>query len=78
VVDLYRRAGWRPVVAPELEFYLTAGQSRSRPAADPAAGRSGRAETSPQPYGLEAITEYEDLIEISTNIPRRRAGRRHA
>jgi glutamine synthetase len=29
----------------------------------PPAGRSGRSETSPQPYGLEAITEYEDLIE---------------
>jgi glutamine synthetase len=29
----------------------------------PPAGRSGRSETAPQPYGLEAITEYEDLIE---------------
>jgi glutamine synthetase len=29
----------------------------------PPAGRSGRAETAPQPYGLEAVTEYEDIID---------------
>ena len=32
VLDLYAARGWRPVVAPELEFYLTG------PSADPAAG----------------------------------------
>jgi len=63
VVDLYREKGWRPVVAPELEFYLTAVNPDPDFPLTPPAGRSGRAETSPQPYGLEAITEYEDLIE---------------
>lgn len=63
VLDLYREKGWRPVVAPELEFYLTApNPDPDLPLTSPA-GRSGRAETSPQPYGLEAITEYEDLID---------------
>lgn len=63
VLDLYRAKGWRPVVAPELEFYLTALNPDPDLPLTPPAGRSGRAETSPQPYGLEAITEYEDLIE---------------
>ena len=63
VMDLYRARGWRPVVAPELEFYLTAPNPDPDLPLTPPAGRSGRAETSPQPYGLEAITEYEDLIE---------------
>ena len=64
VVGLYAARGWRPVVAPELEFYLTALNPDPDLPLTPPAGRSGRAETSPQPYGLEAITEYEDLIEM--------------
>ena len=63
VVELYRQRGWRPVAAPELEFYLTAVNPDPDLPLTPPAGRSGRAETSPQPYGLEAVTEYEDLIE---------------
>jgi len=63
VLDLYATLGWRPVVAPELEFYLTAVNPDPDLPLTPPLGRSGRPETSPQPYGLEAITEYEDLIE---------------
>ncbi len=63
VLALYRAKGWRPVVAPELEFYLTAVNPDPDLPLTPPAGRSGRAETSPQPYGLEAINEYEDLID---------------
>jgi len=63
VLALYQARGWRPVMAPELEFYLTALNPDPDLPLTPPAGRSGRAETSPQPYGLEAITEYEDLIE---------------
>ncbi|HZZ88052.1 MAG TPA: glutamine synthetase family protein [Caulobacteraceae bacterium] len=64
VAGLYAARGWRPVVAPELEFYLTALNPDPDLPLTPPSGRSGRAETSPQPYGLEAITEYEDLIEM--------------
>jgi glutamine synthetase len=63
VIDLYTQRGWRPVVAPELEFYLTAQNPDPDFPLTPPVGRSGRAETAPQPYGLEAITEYEDLID---------------
>jgi glutamine synthetase len=63
VLELYSARGWRPVVAPELEFYLTALNTDPDLPLTPPAGRSGRAETSPQPYGLEAITEYEDVID---------------
>ena len=63
VVALYAAKGWRPVIAPELEFYLTAVNTDPDLPLAPPLGRSGRSETSPQPYGLEAITEYEDLIE---------------
>ena len=63
VVELYERDGLKPVVAPELEFYLTQVNTDPDLPLAPPAGRSGRSETAPQPYGLEAITEYEDLIE---------------
>jgi glutamine synthetase len=63
ILALYEERGWRPVAAPELEFYLTAVNSDPDLPLTPPTGRSGRAETSPQPYGLESITEYEDLIE---------------
>lgn len=63
VLDLYADMGWSIVVAPELEFYLTAVNTDPDLPLVPPTGRSGRAETSPQPYGLEAVTEYEDIIE---------------
>jgi len=63
VLDLYRAKGWRPVVAPEIEFYLTAVNPDPDLPLTPPAGRSGRPETSPQPYGLEAINEFEDIID---------------
>lgn len=62
VMQLYSRQGWRPVVAPELEFYLTEPNPDPDLPLTPAVGRSGRAETVPEPYGLEAINEYETLI----------------
>jgi len=63
VLELYEAEGWRPVVAPELEFYLTRVNTDPDLPLEAPAGRSGRSESAPQPYGLEAITEYEDLIE---------------
>lgn len=63
VLQLYADRGWRPVVAPELEFYLTQVNTDPDLPLLPPTGRSGRAESAPQPYGLESITEYEDLIE---------------
>jgi glutamine synthetase len=63
VLGLYGARGWRPVVAPEIEFYLTAVNPDPDLPLSPPAGRSGRPETSPQPYGLEAINEFEDVID---------------
>lgn len=63
VLELYEKKGWRPVVAPELEFYLTQVNADPDLPLLPPLGRSGRSESAPQPYGLESITEYEDLIE---------------
>ncbi len=63
VLDLYARKGWKPVIAPELEFYLVSKNLDADFPLVPPSGRSGRAETGSQPYGLEALGEFEDIIE---------------
>jgi len=63
VLNLYERRGWKPVIAPELEFYLVSKNLDSDFPLTPPAGRSGRSETASQPYGLEALGEFEDIIE---------------
>jgi glutamine synthetase len=63
VLSLYHKRGWRPIVAPELEFYLTAPNPDPDLPFQTPIGRNGRAETTSEPYGLEAINEHEDLVE---------------
>jgi glutamine synthetase len=63
VLHLYEKRGWRPVIAPELEFYLVSKNLDSDFPLTPPTGRSGRAEAASQPYGLEALGEFEDIIE---------------
>lgn len=63
MLERFRQIGWEIVVAPELEFYLTEVNSDPDLPIVPPRGRSGRAETSPQPYGLEQVNEFEDIIE---------------
>ena len=63
VLKLYAQKGWKPQVAPELEFYLTAKNiDPNLPLAAPI-GRSGRAETSRQVYSIDAVNEFDPLFE---------------
>ena len=63
VIELYRQRGWRAVVAPEVEFYLTAPNPNPEIAVTAPVGLSGRAETAQHPYGLEALDDYAPVIE---------------
>ena len=63
VLKLYADKGWKPVVAPELEFYLTAKNSDPDLPLKPPIGRSGRAETSRQVYSIDAVNEFDPLFE---------------
>lgn len=63
VLKLYEDKGWRPVVAPEVEFYLVSKNVDPDFPLVPPTGRSGRPETASQPFGLEALGEFEDIIE---------------
>ncbi len=63
ILELYEGHGWEPIIAPELEFFLTAKNIDPDLPLETPIGRSGRAEKVSQPYGLEALNEHEDLIE---------------
>ena len=63
VLDLYRGRGWQPVLAPELEFYLVKPSIDADNPLVPPIGRSGRAESGRQSYSIDAVNEYNPLIE---------------
>ncbi|MFA9218582.1 MAG: glutamine synthetase family protein [Sphingomonadaceae bacterium] len=63
VLKLYAEKGWKPVVAPELEFYLTEKNIDPDLPLKPPIGRSGRAETSRQVYSIDAVNEFDPLFE---------------
>ena len=63
VLALYEARGWRPVVAPELEFYLVKPNTDSDYPLEPPIGRSGRAESGRQSFSIDALNEYDPLIE---------------
>ncbi|MEH6582429.1 MAG: glutamine synthetase family protein [Halioglobus sp.] len=63
ILDLYTAEGLRPVIAPEMEFYLVARNIDPNNALEPPIGRSGRSETSRQSYSMDAVNEFEDFVE---------------
>ena len=63
VLALYEAKGWRPVVAPELEFYLVKPNTDADYPLEPPVGRSGRAESGRQSYSIDAVNEFDPLFE---------------
>ena len=63
VLDLYRDRGWRPVVAPELEFYLVKRNADPDYPLEPPVGRSGQPEWGRQSFGIDVLNEYDPLID---------------
>jgi len=63
VLKLYEDQGWRPVVAPEVEYYLI--QKNPDPDLElvPPIGRSGRREAGRQSYSIDAVNEFEPIVE---------------
>ncbi|MEJ2000966.1 MAG: glutamine synthetase family protein [Maritimibacter sp.] len=63
VVDLYRKQGWEPVVAPEMEFYLVARNIDPAKQIEPMMGRSGRPAAARQAYSMTAVDEFGPVID---------------
>ncbi len=63
VLSLYEKEGWKPVVAPEIEFYLVKPNTDPDYPLTPPVGRSGRPEVGRQSYSISALNEFDDLID---------------
>ncbi len=63
VVDLYRAKGWKPVVAPEMEFFLVARNIDPTQEIKPMMGRSGRPAAARQAYSMTAVDEFGPVID---------------
>ncbi|MEO1680107.1 MAG: glutamine synthetase family protein [Pseudomonadota bacterium] len=63
ILGLYEARGWRPIVAPEMEFYLVAPNTDPAQAVEPPMGRSGRKAAARQAYSMSAIDEYGPVID---------------
>ncbi len=63
VLSFYEKQGWKPVVAPELEFYLvTRNEDPDYPLVPPV-GRNGRPETARQSFSIDAVNEFDPIFE---------------
>jgi glutamine synthetase len=63
IVGEYEKRGWKPVVAPELEFYLVAVNTDPDIPLQSPVGRSGRKESGRQAYGIDAVNEFDPIFE---------------
>lgn len=63
VLKLYEDKGWEPVVAPELEFYLTKPNTDPNEPIEPPVGRTGRKGVSRQVYSMAAVDEFGSVID---------------
>lgn len=63
VLAAYESKGWRPVVAPELEFFLTKVNTDPDYPLEPPIGRSKRPETGRQSFGIDAANEFDPIFE---------------
>lgn len=63
VINLYKELGLKPIVAPELEFYLIQRNTDPNQSIETPIGRSGRQETVRRPFSLDALDEFEPIID---------------
>jgi len=63
VLQAYASHGWKPVVAPELEFYLTKPNINPDHPVEPPIGRTGRQGVAHQAYSMSAVEEYGTVID---------------
>ncbi len=63
VVQMYHDKGWKPVVAPEMEFFLVARNVDPAQSIEPMMGRSGRPAAARQAYSMTAVDEFGPVID---------------
>jgi glutamine synthetase len=64
VLALFEPLGMRPIVAPEVEFFLVQKNTDPDFPLQPPAGRSGRPETARQSYSIDAVNEFDPILDL--------------
>ena len=62
VLDLYRAEGWKPVIAPELEFFIIEPNTNPAQQLQPPIGKNGRTEIEGQSYSIDAVNEFSSIF----------------
>jgi glutamine synthetase len=67
VLEKFAQQGWKPVVAPEMEFYLVARNTNPHEPLSPPMGRSGFTEQGRQSYSIDAVNDFDPFfLELSS------------
>jgi glutamine synthetase len=75
VLRQYAARGWRPVVAPEMEFYLVARNTNPHEPLSPPMGRTGMTELGRQSYSIDAVNDFDPFfLELSDFCKRHELG----
>ncbi len=64
VLAAYEELGLKPIVAPEVEFFLVQKNTDPDFPLLPPAGRSGRPETARQSYSIDAVNEFDPILDL--------------
>ncbi len=64
VLQAYADLGWKPIVAPEMEFYLVQVQPDEDLPLAPPLGRTRRTEAGRQSFSIDAMNEYGDIFDV--------------
>ncbi|MDC0161780.1 glutamine synthetase family protein [bacterium] len=68
VLKLYDEIGYKPIVSPEVEFYLVKPNPDADYPLEVPLGQSGREETGKQAFGIDAVNEFDNLFEDVYNF----------
>lgn len=63
VVEMYKKQGWTPIVAPEMEFFLVARNVDPTQPITPMLGRTGRPVAGRQAYSMSAVDDFGPVID---------------
>ena len=63
ILKIYEDIGYKPIVSPEVEFYLVKPNPDADYPLEVPTGQSGRQETGKQAFGIDAVNEFDNLFE---------------
>ncbi|MCD8515280.1 MAG: glutamine synthetase family protein [Burkholderiaceae bacterium] len=64
MIKLYENEGWKPVIAPEMEFYLVQVEPDEDIPLKPPVGRTRRTEAGMQSFSIDSVNEYDEIFDV--------------